>query len=90
MDFENYTIGRLVPNRSNYDYEHAGYKATKARILWRIEQLGWFSGNFDQIDRQIVEDQNWGRTDLEPKKSIGMVRNILGLLTSKYQGYYMI
>lgn len=68
MDFENYTIGRLVPNRSNYDYEHAGYKATKARILWRIEQLGWFSGNFDQIDRQIVEDQNWGRTDLEPKK----------------------
>ena len=69
MDFENYTLGRLTPNRANYDYEHEGYKNTKARILWRIDQLGWFSGSFDEIDSRIASDQNWSRSSNDPKKT---------------------
>ncbi len=69
MDFENYTLGRLTPNRANYDYEHEGYKNTKARILWRIDQLGWFSGSFDEIDSRIASDQNWRRSSNDPKKT---------------------
>ena len=68
MDFENYTIGGLVPDRRNYDYEHEGYKAAKKRILWRIEQLGWFEKDFTQIDHKIVKDQNRLRPDNNPKK----------------------
>lgn len=69
MDFENYTLGRLVPDRGNYDYNHAEYKKTKARILWRIEQLGWFTGNFEEIDRSIAHDRSWRRIDSDSKKT---------------------
>jgi hypothetical protein len=69
MDFENYTLGRLAPDRGNYDYEHEGYKDTKARILWRIDQLGWFSGSFDEIDHRIASDQNWRRSSNDPTKT---------------------
>lgn len=69
MDFEDYTLGRLAPDRGNYDYEHEGYKDTKARILWRIDQLGWFSGGFDEIDRRIASDHDWRRSSNDPKKT---------------------
>lgn len=69
MDFENYTLGGLVPSRGNYDYEHAGYRETKARILWRIEQLGWFARNFDEIDRRISGDQSWRRSPNDPNRT---------------------
>ena len=69
MDFENYTIGRLVPERRNYDYKHDGYKRIKARILWRIEQLGWPGESFEKIDRSIARDQNWSRSGNESKKT---------------------
>ncbi|MEG2970192.1 MAG: hypothetical protein RR808_01810 [Akkermansia sp.] len=68
MDFENYTIGGLVPDRRNYDYEHEGYKSAKKRILWRIEQLGWFEKDFTQIDHKIVKDQDRLRPNNNPKK----------------------
>jgi hypothetical protein len=69
MDFENYTLGRLAPDRGNYDYGHEGYKNTKARILWRVDQLGWFSRSFDDIDRRIASDQNCRRSSNDPKKT---------------------
>ncbi|MCV5871057.1 hypothetical protein OFN61_37995, partial [Escherichia coli] len=36
MDFENYTIGRLVKDRSNYDYEHEAYAKIRNQILWKV------------------------------------------------------
>lgn len=53
MDFENYTLGRLVEGRGNYDYAHAGYRKVRAQILWRVQQLGWSPEKFQSIDRAI-------------------------------------
>src|SRR5207245_278953 len=39
MDFENYTIGRLVSDRRNYDAEHPTYKEIVRQIQWRIGNL---------------------------------------------------
>src|SRR5205823_1285238 len=41
MDFENYTVGGLYDDRSNYDRKHRGYLAGLAEIRGRIWQLGW-------------------------------------------------
>lgn len=60
MDFENYTIGSLVSDRGNYDYEHKEYRKVRARILWRIEQLGWTNDHFGEVDSSI-ESTNWSK-----------------------------
>ena len=59
MDFENYTIGGLVPDRNNYDYEHEGYRKIRAQILWRIEQLGWSSELFKTVDDAIESEERF-------------------------------
>jgi hypothetical protein len=59
MDFENYTLGSLVPGRGNYNYEHEGYRKVRAQILWRIEQLGWSCELFKDID-SIIERKHYG------------------------------
>ncbi len=69
MDFENYTLGKLVPDRSNYDYKHVGYKKIKAQILWRIEQLGWSGDKFEIIDNMIAGRQRRSRSDYNPGKT---------------------
>ena len=63
MDFENYTLGSLVEDRGNYDFEHAGYRKVRAQILWRVKQLGWTPEKFQPIDRAIASDRRgYGRT----------------------------
>ena len=57
MDFENYTLGSLVPDRGNYDYEHEGYRKVHAQVLWRVEQLGWSSERFKNVDRSISNER---------------------------------
>ncbi len=59
MDFENYTLGRLVPGRGNYNYEHEGYRKVRAQILWRIEQLGWSCELFKDVE-SIIERKHYG------------------------------
>jgi hypothetical protein len=68
MDFANYTIGSLVPGRSNYDFQNAEYSKVRSQILWRVEQLGWSSGKFKHIESSIVNEHRWGRTRSETKK----------------------
>ncbi|MBK8972112.1 MAG: hypothetical protein IPM37_12325 [Hahellaceae bacterium] len=63
MDFENYTLGRLVRNRGNYDYGHIGYREIRAKILWRIETLGWNKEDFSEIEKQIVKLSIYDRTN---------------------------
>lgn len=53
MDFENYTLGRLVKNRSNYDFENKEYKEVRENIYWRIFDLGYDGTKFEKIDREI-------------------------------------
>lgn len=69
MDFEDYTLGSLVQNRRNYDYEHEDYQKVRAQVLWRVEQLGWSSELFKDIDSSIANEQNWTRSGNERKKT---------------------
>lgn len=64
MDFRNYTIGRLVPGRSNYDFEHEGYKKVLRQIEWRMLDLGYRAKLFDEVDRLISSaNSHTGRSD---------------------------
>lgn len=57
MDFENYTLGRLVRDRRNYDYKHEEYRKIRAQVLWRIERLGWSNALFNTVDNEITGEQ---------------------------------
>jgi hypothetical protein len=69
MDFENYTLGRLVPGRGNYDYKHKEYQKVRGQVLWRVEQLGWSSELFSEIDSSIASGQHWSRTASDKHKT---------------------
>jgi hypothetical protein len=62
MDFENYTIGRLVPERGNYQMEHPEYQEVRKQILWRVTDLGYTTAAFGQID-QTINRYAWNRQD---------------------------
>lgn len=74
MDFGNYTIGRLVPNRSNYDYKNETYGQVRRQIEARLVELGFSKARFQHVERQIVEEAwRWrrhqsSRTDRYGKK----------------------
>lgn len=68
MDFENYTIGSLVPDRDNYDFQNAEYSKVRSQILWRIEQLGWSNEKFKDIESSIENEYRWNRTRSDTKK----------------------
>ena len=67
MDFENYTLDRLVKGRGNYDFEHEGYRAVRKQVLWRIGNLGYTEKKFRAIDAEIVHAGE-RRSDLDPSK----------------------
>lgn len=67
MDFENYTIGRLVPNRGNYNYSHTGYIQVKEQMLWRIMELGW-DEKFNEVDSRIASMQHHPRMGRQEEK----------------------
>lgn len=58
MDFENYTIGRLIPERANYDYTNTEYIDVRRKIDWRICDLGYKPERFEDIDRAIA-NRSW-------------------------------
>lgn len=73
MDFENYTIGRLVSNRNNYDYQHTDYMGVRRQILWRVANLGYSEERFASVDREIMHqsptrEDNPGRVERYGKK----------------------
>jgi hypothetical protein len=72
MDFENYTIGSLIPQRANYDMGDADYAAVRKQILDRMRNLGYDSSRFESIDTEIGR-YSWratesGKTDRYGKK----------------------
>ena len=72
MDFDNYTIGRLISDRANYDRDHNEYVEVRKQILDRMRALGYESARFESIDRDIGRyrwrDSDAGKTDRYGKK----------------------
>jgi hypothetical protein len=76
FDFDNYTIGYLIPKRRNYDFDDPEYIKVKANMWWRIYDLGYSLEKFGEIDKRIAENSfrrhgraaNGGKTDRYGKK----------------------
>ena len=63
MDFENYTLGRLVEGRSNYNYEHEDYRVVCRQVGWRVGDLGYSHERFAEVDGQIDRLSTHSRGD---------------------------
>ncbi|VWC87547.1 AAA ATPase [Burkholderia lata] len=62
MDFGNYTIGGLIPNRANYDETKPDYVRVRAKIERRMFDLGYRDERFKHIESQIGRD-SWNADD---------------------------
>ena len=64
MDFGNYTIGRLIPNRDNYDDKLPDYVQVRAKIERRMFDLGYRAERFKDTDAEIG-NASWNARDQE-------------------------
>lgn len=64
MDFGNYTMGRLIPNRANYDEEKPDYVQVRAKIERRMFDLGYRADRFKETDSEIGRT-SWNAHDHE-------------------------
>lgn len=69
MDFSNYTLGRLIRNRSNYDMKNSEYVRVKKQVCWRIINLGYSFERFKQVDGDIMRYDSYGRTNSDGSKT---------------------
>lgn len=53
MDFGNYTIGRLIPDRWNYDYDNPEYQRVLPAIVSRMLALGYDPEQFEAVDARM-------------------------------------
>lgn len=60
MDFGNYTIGRLIPGRSNYDDRNPEYQRVLPAIVSRMLMLGYDPEQFETVDRQMNSGPRMG------------------------------
>nr|WP_315227986.1 hypothetical protein [uncultured Albidiferax sp.] len=60
MDFGNYTMGRLIPNRANYDDKHPMYLQVRHALVARMVQLGYHLDEFDKIDHGMTSGSRIG------------------------------
>lgn len=60
LDFNNYTLGHLVPGRQNYDFRNREYQRVRNQLLRRMYQLGYSSSQFKEID-DLIGRFNWDR-----------------------------
>ena len=63
MDFGNYTIGRLIANRDNYDDENPDYVQVRAKIERRIFDLGYGAERFKDVDVEIGNESRRAREE---------------------------
>ncbi|MEV6056931.1 hypothetical protein [Streptomyces sp. NPDC052107] len=54
MDFQNYIIGAAINGRSNYDFNHPGFRRARAEVMARVWELGWREQDFGSIDQRIA------------------------------------
>jgi hypothetical protein len=55
MDFENYTLGGLIRNRRNYDFDNPDYKTVRRQIEHRIVELGYGPERFAATDKLLAQ-----------------------------------
>lgn len=60
MDFGNYTIGRLIPQRRNYDDSNPEYQRVLPAIISRMLVLGYDPDQFESVDRQMNSGPRMG------------------------------
>ena len=60
MDFGNYTMGRLIPGRSNYDDRNPEYQRVLPVIVSRMLVLGYDPEQFETVDRQMDSGPRMG------------------------------
>jgi len=60
MDFGNYTMGRLIPGRSNYDDRNPEYQRVLPTIISRMLVLGYDPEQFEAVDRQMNSGPRMG------------------------------
>lgn len=65
MDFGNYTFGRLIANRSNYDFKNPEYAKVRKAIVVRMLQLGYDPELFREVDKTML---SYSRHDEEGTK----------------------
>ncbi|HUX20005.1 MAG TPA: hypothetical protein VMW69_02125, partial [Spirochaetia bacterium] len=64
MDFGNYTMGRLIPNRANYDDKKPDYVQVRTKIERRMFDLGYQAERFKDVDSEIGST-SWNARDQE-------------------------
>jgi hypothetical protein len=64
MDFGNYTMGRLIPNRANYDDKNPDYIQVRSKIERRMFDLGYRAERFKEADIEIG-NTSWNARDQE-------------------------
>ena len=67
-DFHNYTLGRLVEDRANYDFQHRGHQQVVAEVLARVWDLGWRPSDFSDLDSDLAQ-ASFRRHDLDPDRA---------------------
>ena len=67
LDFDNYTLGHLIPNRRNYDSENPDYQGARNQLLGRMSQLGYSYPRFKQLD-DFIGRGSWTRSH-DPDKT---------------------
>lgn len=60
MDFGNYTIGRLITDRRNYDDNNPEYQRVLPAIVSRMLELGYDPEQFEAVDRQMISGPRMG------------------------------
>jgi hypothetical protein len=70
-DFENYTLGRLLDDRANYDMGHPGYESAVAHVRGVVWTLGWRAAGLGIVDNGLTSYSSPGtgaKTDRYGKK----------------------
>ncbi|MDK9362922.1 hypothetical protein [Lelliottia wanjuensis] len=60
MDFGNYTVGRLIPGRRNYDDGNKEYQQILQAIVSRMLILGYTPEHFEPVDRKMYSGSRMG------------------------------
>lgn len=60
MDFGNYTIGRLIPDRWNYDDNNPEYQRVLPAIVSRMLVLGYDPEQFEAVDKKMNSGPRMG------------------------------
>ncbi|MFI7252569.1 hypothetical protein [Micromonospora chalcea] len=90
MDFHNYTLGRLFPDRDNYDDTHPGHREATDHLLGVVHALGWRADTFGDVDARIRDSSRFerdGRTVERYGKKYGWIglHTVAGMLAASGQ-----